>query len=156
MNHEESSWMIDKNEVSEPHHNIFLDENFEVEDQQAQLPQTPMNGFLFFHDSEADEEDEKLFDNVKKSEIIAEINESINDLVAKGKKNALKYEELLQRRENRKNRLQLLDEAKTHLLLHFCRAFAVMREISNIEQRSLLMSMVPDFNDEQSEPLRFT
>ena len=56
-----------------------------------------------------DEEDEKLFEHIKKSEVIAEINESINDLVAKGKKHALKYEELMKRREQRRNRLIMLD-----------------------------------------------
>ena len=73
-----------------------------------------MNSFLFFGQNEssdlsADEEDEKLFENIKKSEVIAEINESINDLVAKGKKHALKYEDLMKRREQRRNRLIMLD-----------------------------------------------
>ena len=71
------------------------------------------------------------------------IQESIDELIEKGKKRTLNYEELLARRKSRQKKMMQLDEAKSYLLLYFARAFAVNREISNTLTKALVLSLIP-------------
>lgn len=104
--------------------------------------------FLFIDDeSFSDEEDARVFEEINKERKVAEIRESIDELIEKGKKRSLKYEELMARREARTKRLMQLDEAKSWVLMHFARLFAVNRELTNPLTRALLLSLIPlDYN----------
>ncbi len=75
---------------------------------------------------------------------IAEIRESIDELIEKGKKKTLKYEELIARREARVKRLMQLDEARSWVLMNFARIFAVNREIIAPFNRARLLSIIPN------------
>lgn len=52
---------------------------------------------MFLQDDYSDE-DEKLFENEDDVKTVAKIQESIDDLIEKGKRKTLRYEELMQRR----------------------------------------------------------
>ena len=55
---------------------------------------------LYNHDeSFSDDDDAQLFDELQQTKKVAEIRESLDDLLDKGKKKGLKYEELMARRE---------------------------------------------------------
>ncbi|CDW80898.1 dna repair protein rad4 containing protein [Stylonychia lemnae] len=97
---------------------------------------------LFLEDDYSDEDD-KLFDQLEQDNIVAKIQESIDELLEKGKKKSLKYEELMQRRNARKQKLMQLDEAKTYLLLHIGRSFVFNGHQYNSLYRAIVLSMIP-------------
>lgn len=82
--------------------------------------------------------------------------EPIDELVEKGKRRALDYKELLARREARAKKLELLDQARTHLLMYFVRAYAVNQELTNELSQALLLSLLPQETSEQGLVRPFT
>eukprot|EP00347_Sterkiella_histriomuscorum_P000058 403377346 len=98
---------------------------------------------FFMQNEDYSDEDEKLFDQQNEEKTVAKIQESIDDLIEKGKKRSLQYHELIQRRETKKRRLMQLDEAKTYLLLNIGRAFMFNAHQFNSVHRGVVLSLIP-------------
>ena len=50
---------------------------------------------------QSSDEDEKFFEEAKKFQVVAKIQEDIDGLIEKGKKRTLKYSELMERRKKK-------------------------------------------------------